>query len=154
MIGNITKGNGFYGVCAYVMGKPGARVIGGNMAGTTPGELAWEFRKFSSLNDRASQPVLHLSFSPAPKDKLLSDLEYYCIAQDLLDGLELNKNQYLLALHYDAEYQGKTRPHAHMIINRVNIDGECNDAYKDYYRTELVLRQIETCLPHPNARKR
>ncbi|KYC34904.1 hypothetical protein WA1_50225 [Scytonema hofmannii PCC 7110] len=143
MIGNITKGNGFYGLCAYVMGKPGAKVIGGNMAGTTPGELAWEFRKFSSLNDRVSQPVLHLSFSPAPEDRLLSDLEYYCIAQDLLDGLKLNKNQYLLALHYDAEYQGKTRPHAHMIINRVNIDGECNDAYKDYYRTELVLRQIE-----------
>ncbi|MUG93976.1 hypothetical protein F7734_16880 [Scytonema sp. UIC 10036] len=47
-------------------------------------------------------------------------MEYCCIAQDLLEKLHLNKNQYILALHYDAEYQGKTRPHAHMIINALS----------------------------------
>lgn len=30
-----------------------------------------------------------------------------------------------------------------MVINRVSYDGECNDDYLDYYRTEKILRQIE-----------
>jgi hypothetical protein len=47
MIGKITKGNGFTGVCSYVLDKDEARLIGGNMASTTPRQLASEFRVFS-----------------------------------------------------------------------------------------------------------
>lgn len=143
MIGNITKGNGFYGCVAYVLGKKDAQLINTNMADTTPSQLAWEFRKFANFNSRVQKPVLHLSFSPAPGDRTLDEWELCQIGQDLLDGLKLSNNQFILVTHLDAKYNGEPRPHAHMVINRVSYDGECNDDYLDYYRTEKVLRQVE-----------
>lgn|GEM_PF-2836333 len=143
MIGNITKGNGFYGCVAYVLGKKDAQLINTNMAGGTPAQLAWEFRSFANKNQRVQKPVLHLSFSPAPGDRTLDEWELCQIGQDLLDGLKLSNNQFILVQHNDAEFDGQPRPHAHMVINRVSYDGECNDDYLDYYRTEKILRQIE-----------
>jgi hypothetical protein len=43
MIGKITKGNGFAGVCSYILDKAEARLIGGNMASTTPQQLQQSF---------------------------------------------------------------------------------------------------------------
>jgi hypothetical protein len=143
MIGNITKGNGFYGCVAYVLGKSDAQLINTNMAGGTPAQLAWEFRSFANKNPRVQKPVLHLSFSPAVGDRMLDEWELCQIGQHLLDGLKLSNNQFILVQHNDAEFDGQPRPHAHMVINRVSYDGECNDDYLDYYRTEKLLRQIE-----------
>lgn len=143
MIGNITKGNGFYGCVAYVLGKEDAQLINSNMASITPTDLAWEFRKFAQLNQRVEKPVLHISLSPAPGDRILDEWELCMIAQDLLEGLELSDNQFILVQHNDTEYEGKVRPHVHLVINRVSVSGKCNDDYLDYYRTEKILRQIE-----------
>ncbi|KAB8318298.1 hypothetical protein SD81_016805 [Tolypothrix campylonemoides VB511288] len=143
MIGNITKGNGFYGCVAYVLGKSDAQLINTNMAGTTAAQLAWEFRSFANKNPRVQKPVLHLSFSPAVGDRMLDEWELCQIGQHLLDGLKLSNNQFILVQHNDAFFDGQPRPHAHMVINRVSYDGECNDDYLDYYRTEKLLRQIE-----------
>ncbi|NJM21724.1 MAG: relaxase/mobilization nuclease domain-containing protein [Richelia sp. RM2_1_2] len=154
MIGNITKGNGFYGCVAYVLGKENAQLINSNMASTTPTDLAWEFRKFAQLNQRVEKPVLHISLSPAPGDRILDEWELCMIAQDLLEGLELSFNQFMLVQHNDAEYEGKVRPHIHLVINRVSVNGKCNDDYLDYYRTEKLLRQIEktyNLIPQPSS---
>jgi hypothetical protein len=113
------------------------------MAGETPAVLAWEFRQFANQNQRVKKPVLHLSFSPAPGDRTLDEWELCQIAQDLLDGLKLSNNQFILVQHNDTEFDGQVRPHAHMVINRVAYNGDCNDDYLDYYRTEKILRQIE-----------
>ncbi|MBE9213756.1 relaxase/mobilization nuclease domain-containing protein [Plectonema cf. radiosum LEGE 06105] len=154
MIGNITKGNGFYGCVAYVLGKENAQMINSNMASTTPTDLAWEFRKFAQLNQRVEKPVLHISLSPAPDDRILDEWELCMIAQDLLKGLELSNNQFILVQHNDAEYEGEVRPHIHLVINRVSVNGKCNDDYLDYYRTEKLLRQIEktyNLIPQPSS---
>jgi hypothetical protein len=143
MIAKITKGNGFSGLCSYVLGKAEARLIGGNMASTTPRQLAAEFRAFSRQNLRVQKPVQHISLSPSPEDRELDDQEWEALAQDLLDGLGMNRNQYILVLHSDTEVQGKPRPHLHIIVNRVNIDGLCADSWWDFRRTEEILRQLE-----------
>ena len=124
------------------------------MASTTPTDLAWEFRKFSQLNQRVEKPVLHLSLSPAPDDRILDEWELCMIAQDLLEGLKLSNNQFILVQHNDAEYEGEVRSHIHLVINRVSHDGKCNDDYLDYYRTEKLLRQIENVynlIPQPSS---
>ena len=124
------------------------------MASTTPTGLAWEFRKFAQLNQRVEKPVLHLSISPAPDDRILDEWELCMIAQNLLEGLELSNNQFILVQHNDAEYEGEIRPHIHLVINRVSHDGKCNDDYLDYYRTEKILRQIEktyNLIPQPSS---
>jgi len=107
MIGKITKGNGFTGVCEYVLDKDEARLIGGNMASTTPRQLAAEFRVFSQKNIRVQLPVEHISLSPSPLDRELDDSEWEALAIDLLDGLGMNMNQYIVVLHNDTEFEGK-----------------------------------------------
>jgi hypothetical protein len=143
MIGKITKGNGFAGACSYVLGKDEARLIGGNMAAITPQQLAAEFRVFSRKNIRVQRPVDHISLSPSPGDRELKDTEWQAIAQDLLDGLGMSRNQFILVLHNDTEFEGKPRPHAHIIANRVSIDGRCASDWLDFHRTEEILRQLE-----------
>ena len=142
MICNITKGNDFYGCLTYVL-EGDARLITTNMSGDSPTELAWEFRFVSNRNELTQKPVLHLSFNPEPNDRPLNKLEYSMICQDLLNGLELEDNQFLLVEHRDTEFNGKVRPHCHIVINRVNFNGKCNDDSHDYYRAQKVLRQIE-----------
>jgi hypothetical protein len=143
MIGKITKGNGFAGVCSYILDKAEARLIGGNMASTTPRQLAAEFRVFSQKNQRVLLPVEHISLSPSPEDRELDDSEWHALAQDLLDGLEMNTHQYIVVLHNDTEFEGKPRPHAHIIANRVSIDGQCADSWLDFHRAEEVIRHLE-----------
>jgi len=143
MIGKITKGNGFAGVCSYILDKDEARLIGGNMASTTPRQLAAEFRVFSHKNQRVQLPVEHISLSPSPGDRELDDTEWHTLAQDLLDGLGMSRNQYIVVLHSDTEFEGKPRPHAHIIANRVSIDGQCADSWLDFHRAEEVIRHLE-----------
>ena len=38
---------------------------------------------------------------------------------------------------------GKPRPHAHIIANRVSIDGQCADSWLDFHRAEEVIRHLE-----------
>jgi len=143
MIGKITKGNGFTGVCSYLLDKDEARLIGGNMASTTPRQLAAEFRVFSQKNLRVQLPVEHISLSPSPLDRELDDSEWQTLAQDLLDGLGMTQNQYIVVLHNDTEFEGKPRTHAHIIANRVSIDGQCADSWLDFRRAEEVIRHLE-----------
>jgi len=143
MIGKITKGNGFTGVCSYVLDNTEARLIGGNMASTTPRQLAAEFRVFSQKNIRVQLPVEHISLSPSPGDRELDDSEWIALAIDLLDGLGMNQNQYIVVLHNDTEFEGKPRPHVHIIVNRVSIDGQCADSWLDFRRAEEVIRLLE-----------
>jgi hypothetical protein len=143
VIANITKGNGFHGCVAYVLGKDEAEMLTTNMGGETPAQLAREFRLFSNANERVQKPVLHLSLNPAPSDRLLSDWELCMITQDLLDGLELSRNQFIAVKHNDAEFDGQPRPHIHIVVNRVDYEGKCHDDYLDFMRTQTVLRRIE-----------
>jgi hypothetical protein len=143
MIGKITKGNGFAGVCSYILDKDEARLIGGNMVSTTPRQLAAEFRVFSQKNQRVQLPVEHISLSPSPGDRELDDTEWQALAIDLLDGLGMSQNQYIVVLHNDTEFEGKPRPHAHIIANRVSIDGQCADSWLDFHRAEEVIRHLE-----------
>jgi hypothetical protein len=143
MIGKITKGNGFTGICSYVLDKDEARLIGRNMASTTPRQLAAEFRVFSQKNQRVQLPVEHISLSPSPLDRELDDSEWEALAIDLLDGLGMNMNQYIVVLHNDTEFEGKPRTHAHIVVNRVSIDGQCADSWLDFRRAEEVIRHLE-----------
>ena len=130
-------------VCSYLLDKDEARLIGGNMASTTPRQLAAEFRVFSQKNIRVQLPVEHISLSPSPGDRELDDSEWQTLAIELLDGLGMTQNQYIVVLHNNTEFEGKPRTHAHIIANRVSIDGQCADSCLDFHRAEEVIRQLE-----------
>jgi len=88
-------------------------------------------------------PVEHISLSPSPGDRELDDSEWQTLAIDLLDGLGMTRNQYIVVLHNDTEFEGKPRTHAHIIANRVSIDGQCADSWLDFHRAEEVIRNLE-----------
>jgi hypothetical protein len=143
LIGKITKGNGFAGLCSYVLGKDEARLIGGNMAARSPNQLAAEFRVFSQRNSQVEKPVEHISLSPSPGDRELDNQEWQAIAQDLLDGLGMSRNQFILVLHSDTEFEAHPRPHIHIIVNRVSIDGQCAPSWLDFHTCEEIIRHLE-----------
>ncbi len=55
----------------------------------------------------------------------------------------MTQNQYIVVLHNDTEFEGKSKPHAHIIVNRVSIDGQCADSWLDFHRAEEVIRHLE-----------
>lgn len=144
MIGKTTKGSGFGGLLRYVFEKEKARYIGGNMAGTTPEELANEFRAIAKRNSKVQIPVAHISFSPNPSEHL-DDLQALEFAQAYMDKIGFGENQWVLAGHNDTKTSnGQERPHFHIIANRVRMtDAKVVTAWRDWRRSEVALRELE-----------
>jgi hypothetical protein len=144
MIGKTVKGNGFGGVLRYVFDKPDAQYVGGNMASSTPGGLAFEFRAIALHNRRVQRPVAHISLSPSP-DEELSDLKALDFAQAYMDRIGFAHCQWVLVRHTDTQTDdGKLRPHFHIVANRVrSTDYKVVTAWRDYRRSEMSIRELE-----------
>lgn len=117
MIGKQIKGRSFSKLLAYLLGKEGARVIGSNMEGSNPRELAAEFRFSERLNPRVQRVVYHASLSLPPEEHLEDD-EWGAIAQKYLHTMGFDMNQYVVVRHTDREHD-----HAHIVANRIRLDG-------------------------------
>jgi hypothetical protein len=144
MIGKTVKGNGFRGVLNYVMEKPGAECIGGNMSATTPKGLAIEFRAIANHNQRVKRPVAHISLSPSPSEEL-SDSLALDFVHAYMDKIGLRNCQWILVRHTDTETEdGLPRPHFHIVANRVQqTDYKVVTAWRDYRRSEVAIRELE-----------
>ena len=74
-IANITKGQGFGGLLAYLLDpdkKP--RIISGCMFNSTPNKIAREFLEVANLRPRVTKPVRHFSIAFAPEDGRVDDV--------------------------------------------------------------------------------
>ncbi|MGB7441820.1 MAG: relaxase/mobilization nuclease domain-containing protein [Coleofasciculaceae cyanobacterium] len=138
LIAKQTKGRGFRGLLNYLHSRTEARLIGGNMEGTNPRELAAEFRLSYQLNSRVKKPVYHSSLSVG-KDKQLSDSDWNKIAFNYLQGMGFEANQWVLYRHSDREHD-----HIHIVASRVRLDTtKVVEDWWDYKRSEHLLRQLE-----------
>lgn len=133
----------------YVLGKKDAQLIYTNVfaglgAQTSTEAIAAEMTQ-TARHNRTSQPVYHLSVSPAQTDRL-SIKDWVNFSQALLQELGLEKNQVVIALHNDEDYpNGQPRPHAHLVINLVDDAGKLANTSWDYHKTERALRHLEEC---------
>lgn len=133
----------------YVLGKKDAQLIYTNVfaglgAQTSTEAIAAEMTQIARHN-QTSQPVYHLSVSPAQTD-YLSIKDWVNFSQALLQELGLEKNQVVIALHNDEDYpNGQPRPHAHLVINLVDDAGKLANTSWDYRKTERALRHLEEC---------
>jgi hypothetical protein len=138
------KGMGFRGAANYLLraGEPlerrDARIIGGNMAGKTPRELAAEFGGFRKLRPNLSRPVFHVSLSNPPTDRALSDAEWNEIAVRVLDGLGYGQAPFVAIRHEDTAHQ-----HIHILASRIDATGKTVDDTHDYRRAKTILSGIE-----------
>jgi hypothetical protein len=137
VIQNIEKGRGFRGVLNYALGKDGAEIIGGTMYGDTPRALAAEFRSFRELRPDVGRAVFHASLS-APHGEHLSDGRWAALAERYAEEMGFARSPYVVIRHRDAEHE-----HVHIIASRVDVGGRVVSQEWDYYRGQVVLRDIE-----------
>ncbi len=147
MIGNITKGSDFGGICTYLLHpNKQAQIIGGNVAGTTPGELEAEFMAFASLNQRVKKVVNHLSLGFAPEDGVVTREMQERIGERIMLELGYGSAQYLIVAHgrNDPGHDtGHDHDHLHIVANAVDLDGKWVNDFQSFRRLEKVLRGIE-----------
>lgn len=142
MIGKIHKNNSFKATSAYVLGKAGARCIGGNMSGTEIVELTAEFLLSNDLRPDIKKPVYHVSLSLDPTEKAaLANEAFAEIAEKYLKamGFDPIEHQYFAARHSDTDHD-----HIHIVASRINLrDGSLVSDSHDRYRSQSVIRSLE-----------
>lgn len=114
----IRRGTGFRGVLNYTMGGGRGQVIGGNMDGRTPRELASEFGLTRQLRPDIEKPVWHNSLR-LPRGERLVVEEWVRIADSYMKRMgftDLHPRAYIL--HDDPDGQ-----HIHIVASRVGLDG-------------------------------
>ena len=144
MIGKTVKGRGFRGVLNYIFSKPNATILGGNMAGNNPPSLAKEFRAITRFNARVKKPVAHISLSPSIEDDV-SDQTALTLISQYMDKIGFTDCQWVALKHIDTEFEGKPRPHYHIVANRVRQtdDHRVVTAWRDWRRSETAIRELE-----------
>lgn len=142
MIQSIHKGRGFRGVLNYVFGRAKSpEIVGGNMYGTDPRDLAHEFAEWRELRPGLSRAVFHSSLSlphgPGGREEL-GDAHWREVAERYLEHLGYGRSPFVVVRHRDTEHD-----HVHIIAARIGADGRAVSDSHDYRRGEEVLRQIE-----------
>jgi hypothetical protein len=145
MIGKIVKGTSFRSALSYLVsgktptsGRRGV-IIGSNMAGNTPRQLASEFGAFRKLRPTLGKAVLHVSLSPSPQDRRLTDAEFADIGQQYLDGMGFGDCPFVIVRHDDTDHQ-----HIHLLASRITTSGEVVSDKQDFKRSEALIHKLET----------
>lgn len=137
MIAKQVKGRGFRGALNYLLKKPEAELIGGNMLGETPRELAAEFSESRKLRPNLEKAVYHASLSLAPDEKF-SDEKWREVAARYTKEMGFEGSQYAVIRHKDTEHD-----HVHIVASRIRMDGSAVSDSQDYKRSEKVIRSLE-----------
>ncbi|MEZ7195986.1 relaxase/mobilization nuclease domain-containing protein [Pseudodesulfovibrio karagichevae] len=120
MRANVVRGDGFRGALNYALAlQKNAMIVGGNLEGQSPRELASEFAVSRSLRPDCVRPVWHCSLS-APEAERPSPEQWGQAAKLLLHtaGLNPQKHQYVVVRHGDAVHD-----HVHVYASRIGLDG-------------------------------
>lgn len=139
MIAKQITGKSFTGLLNYLFSKEGASLIGGNMVGESPKELAAEFLFSKQLNPRVEKPVYHAVLSVPPSEHI-PDAKWRAIALDYLEGMGLDKNLFAIIRHTDRDHD-----HIHIAASRIKLDekGTCVSDSWNYLRSEKLIQELE-----------
>lgn len=138
MIAKIVKGRGFRGALNYLFQGNRATIIGGNLSGLTPRELAAEFGQFRKLRPAVGKAVVHIPLSAHPEDRPMTDAEMAEIADRFTRGMGYADSPHVFVRHNDTDHQ-----HMHLLLCRVDRHGNAVSESNDYRNAEQLLRQIE-----------
>lgn len=148
MIGKIIIGKSFRGCISYCLEdklvknnmpqvKDRAEVLGYNLCFGNKLELIKQFNEVRNLNPKLAKPVMHITLSLAPGEKLDSH-KLSAIADDCAGEMGFHKNQYIAVLHNDTKHQ-----HLHIVVNRVGFDGKTVTDSNNYQRIAGFCRKME-----------
>lgn len=166
MIIKKTKGKGFGGLLSYLLNdkKNGeqdrATIIGGNVFGDSPKELAQQFAyafqhktdqpKYRKHTDRKTgqitykevefKPVRHFSFRVAEEDKDLTQEQCQTIAKDFLNRMGFKDCAHLIVLHKN---EGKEGTHFHIATAQYDLMGKRVNEHQDVAKIKDLARVYE-----------
>ena len=134
----IKRGTGFRGVLNYALDNDRGEIIGGNMSGATPRELAQEFGQSRSLREDIEKPVWHNALR-LPEGEKLPPEQWATIADDYLNKIgfgELHQRTYIL--HDDPAGQ-----HIHIIASRIDLMGKLYLGQNENLKSTKIIAQLE-----------
>lgn len=143
MKSKITRGKGFRGALDYAfdVGKDAthdkeAELIGGNMGGENPRELAHEFGAVRAIRPDIEKPVWHSSLR-CPAGETPTDEKWNAIAKDYMQGLgfDTEKTPYCIVRHKDN--------HVHIVASRINLDGGLYLGKNEHLKATRLTQELE-----------
>lgn len=119
--------------------EPGQRhrLIGGNLSGQNPRELAREFRLVREPRPDVEKPVHHASISAGENDRLTVE-QWQEIAGEYVEKMGFGNSPHVVIQH-----RGSQRDHIHIVASRVGEDGQIVSEWKSKQRAEEVMREVE-----------
>ena len=148
MIAKVTKGRSFRGVLDYALHQEKGYLLATNMVGQTPQELAAEFGQIRKFRPGLGKAVCHVQIALAPEENL-DDNQWLEVVDAYKEQMGFGDCQFVAVKHTNTNHQ-----HIHIILNRINVDGNVVSDSHDYRRQEAIMRQLETKLnltPVPNS---
>lgn len=145
MIGKIIIGKSFRGCISYCLEnkqKKGeemrrAEVLSYNLCYGDKKDLIRQFNEVRNLNPNLSKPVMHITLSFPPGEKV-DNATLISMTEDCARDLGFDKNQYLVIFHNDTNHQ-----HIHIVVNRVGFDGKTVKDNHNYQKMAVYCRKME-----------
>ncbi|MDY9921785.1 MAG: relaxase/mobilization nuclease domain-containing protein [Synergistota bacterium] len=144
MIAKVIRARGYKGVCKYIFNHGNPELLGGNVAAHDSDTAIMDFNAVRSLRREILKPCLHIPLSLPVGDTLTPEqwtetAEKYMAHMDI----DIQNHQWMLVRHSD-----KAHEHAHLIINKIGLDGILYDDSNTAYRSISACRDLEKALPY------
>lgn len=140
-IKNLPAGQHLVRLQRYLSGAENERIAGlemRNLSADSLPDATLLMENHAGLSVRAKKPIVHLTISYAPTDRVSRE-QMMADADRVLKSLGAQDAQAIIVVHDDKAYK-----HFHVVYNRVNADGRCISDSNSKRKIESVLRQIES----------
>jgi len=141
MIGKVTIGKSFSGICRYVFAEDKqAEVLAAEGVRTdSAARMAADFNAQRELNPALGRAVMHVALAWPPGEELGND-QVTELARAYLKEMKVDADntQWALVRHRD-----QAHPHAHLIVNRVDNDGATVSDQHNYRNSMEACRKLE-----------
>jgi hypothetical protein len=146
MIGKVKVNQSFGAMCQYVLQEKtpdkGAEVLAAHgVRMDSAAHMATDFDAVRAMRPGLGKAVLHvaLAFPVEEKEKVTNEVMGR-IAQDYLKGLNIDPENTQWAV---VRHQDKKHPHLHLVVNRVDLDGQTVSDQFIRSRSVDVCKRIE-----------
>ena len=117
--------------------KGRAEVLAFNLCYGNKKELVNQFNEVRNLNLKLSKPVMHISLSLAPGERVDKG-RMAILAEECAQSLGFEKNQWIAIAHSDTRHQ-----HLHLVVNRVGFDGRTLSDSNNFKKIAAFCRSAE-----------
>ncbi len=138
MMAKIVQGGSFGGAIGYVLNRDEAYIMSlRGIKDGTKSQMVHSFERQAQLNP-ITKPVAHISINFSKEDQAhLTDEKMAQIATEYMEKMGYGNTQFLMVRHTDRDH-----PHLHLILNRVDFDGNRISDRNERIRNIKVTQEL------------